>query len=258
VWPLPILFSNVMPRGVNTKTATTSDVGSSGQNDVPVNSVTGCPLKQGVFSNNVKPIRGTGEIAKLYILARKVPSYTKNWQNFSSRPLQHDIWCLVLDASTEKIKFMQLCACQDLARSGVDIEDIDWGKGIHPVADKTWMNQLIHEGKWPGYMAKYVASYTVGKRSYCTVLLPDVKMEHWDLLRSVRGVLGYTSDALVRVPCSNIYRVKEQERISVMAEKSEDSAPCQHRVLTNRRRSKGAQSVRKASKPKSKNGRKIG
>jgi hypothetical protein len=252
IWPQPLLLSNVMPDqppGANTMSAAITDVKSSEQNGIPVNRVTsqaGSSLNQRAPSDNEELIHDTGKISKLYILARAVPSYARNGQEISFRPLQHNIWCLVFDASTEKMKFMLLCACQDLARSGVDIEDVDWGKGIHPVADKTWMAQLISEGKWQGYKAKYVASYSVGKRSYNTVLLHDMKPEHGELLGNLRGVLGYNSDALVRVPCSKITRVKEKKWISqLIKENFEDPARCKH--------SRGAKSVRKASKLKSKN-----
>jgi hypothetical protein len=263
-----MLLSNVMPHqpsGANTLSATIHDVRSSGQYGILVNSKT----DQSASSNNVscartfqhKLIRDTGKLPKLYILARTVPLYTRNGQDFSFRPLQHDIWCLVLDASTDKIKFMLLCACQDLARSGVDIEDIDCGEGIHPVADEAWMKQLIRQGEWSRnvYEAKDIVSRPVGKISHYTVFMDVVSKEHKKLLAEIRRVLGYNSDALVRVPRSKIERVEEKEWITKLESANpEGPAPCKHRDLPAGKHSRGALSVRKVRKPNSKIRRKMG
>jgi hypothetical protein len=160
-----------------------------------------------------------------------------------------------------------LCECQDMARSGVDIEDVDCGEGIHPVADEAWMKHLIRKRKWSSYEAEYVASRTEGQKSYYTVFF-RAEPKHKELLVKIRSALGYPSDALVRIPGSRIpdskiTRVKRKERISEpMAKGSEDPAPCKHRVLPISRHNRGAQSVprykRKPSKQNSKNGRKMG
>jgi hypothetical protein len=281
-----LLLSNVMPDqppGSNTMSATIRDVRSSGQDGMQVNSKidqAGSLPNQSASSNNVpcastfphEIIRDTGEVSKLYILARTRPPFTQNGQDFSFRPLQHEIWCLVFDASTEKMKFMLLCACQDLARSGVDIEDIDWGKGIHPVADKAWMDNLIRAGEWSRkvYDLIDVVSRPVGKISYSTIVLHVKDTKHRKLLWELRGVLGYNSDTLVRVPRSNFNCDEEKQLISKLIKRgkkkrlisklipanSEDPAPCKHRILPVIRHSKRAQSVscnkRKPSKPNSK------
>jgi hypothetical protein len=240
-----MLLSNVMqdqPPEANTMSAKLTDVNSSGQDDIHVTGQAGC-LNQSPPSNNVEPLRDTGKISKLYIIARTVPLCTRNGQDVSFRPLQHDIWCLVLDASTGRIKFILLCECQDMARSGVDIEDVDCGEGIHPVADEAWMRHLIRMGKWSNYKAEYVASRTEGQTSYYTLFFRVVHAEHKKLLVNLRSALGYSSDALVRlalgyaldafvrVPRSKITRVEEIEQVSkLMDEHSEDPAPCRHRV----------------------------
>jgi hypothetical protein len=250
VWPLPMLLSNVMPyqpSGANTTSATIPDVRSSGQDGIPVNSKTdqSAPSKNVSWASTFqhKLIRDTGKISKLYILARTVPLCPRNGQDFSFRPLQHDIWCLVLDASTDKIKFMLLCACQDLARSGVDIEDVDCGEGIHPVADEAWMKHLIRKREWSHevYEAKDVVSRPVGRISHYTVLLHVVKREHREFLREIRRVLGYNSDALVRISYSNIERAGGKEWITeVESANPEDPAPCKHRGLPVARHRRGA------------------
>jgi hypothetical protein len=252
-----MLLSNVMrdqPPEANTMSAAMPDVNSSGQDDIRVTGQAGC-LNQSLPSNNVEPLRDTGKISKLYIIARTVPLCTRNGQDVSFRPLQHDIWCLVLDASTDKIKFMLLCACQDLARSGVDIEDIDCGEGIHPVADEAWMKQLIRQGEWSHevYKVNDVVSRPVGKESHCTVFLDVVSTQHKELLEGIRGLLGNNSNALVRVPGSSITRVEDQKCITTLEfANPEDPTPCKHTALPVGRHSRGAQSVRKASKSKSK------
>jgi hypothetical protein len=266
-----MLLSNVMrdqPPEANTMSAAMPDVNSSGQDDIRVTGQAGC-LNQSLPSNNVEPLRDTGKISKLYIIARTVPLCTRNGQDVSFRPLQHDIWCLVSDTSTGRMKFMLLCECQDMARSGVDIEDVDCGEGIHPVADEAWMQHLIRKGKWSKYKAEYVTSRTEGQKSYSTVFFRVIP-EHRALLVKIRralgypsDTLGYPSDVLVRIPRSKITRVKQKKRISkLMTPNSEDPAPCKHRVLPVDRHSRGARSVarykRKASKPNSKNGRKMG
>jgi hypothetical protein len=122
-------------------------------------------------------------------------------------------------------------------------EDIDWGKGINPVADKAWMDNLIREGKWSRkvYEVKNVVSRPVGKIHHSTVFLDVVNTEHRKLLRKLRGVLGYKSDALVRVPRSNFNRGEEKKWIEELdTANPEDPAPCKHRVLAVSRHSKGA------------------
>jgi hypothetical protein len=252
-----MLLSNVMPDqppGANTMSATIPDVGSSEQDGI--NSVTGQAgsLNPSASSNNVGLVRNTGKIPKLYILARTVPLCTKNGQDLSFRPLQHDIWCLVLDTSTKKSKFMLLCECQDLARSGVDIEDVDRGKGIHPVADKAWMQHLIHKGKssLEVYKPKDVVSRPVGKISHSTVFLHVENTEHMNVLDGLRSKLGYTSDEPVRVPRSMIKRGEVEKQISeLITANSEDPAPCKHLDLS-------VGYKRKASKLNSKNAGKRG
>jgi hypothetical protein len=151
----------------------------------------------------------------LHIIARLLTSSSHSRQAFADLPLRHNTLCIVLDPRTDKSRFELLCECQEKSKSGsVIYEDFDWGKGVHPEADKIWMEKLIRKGQWSSkiYNTHDVISRAVGERDYTTVFLRVIDKEKETLLNKIRRKSGYWSDELVRVSFTNFLKAGGDER----------------------------------------------
>lgn len=157
------------------------------------------------------------KIPKRYILARAMPLYTRSRYDFSYRPLQYDIWCLVIDPVTKKREFQLLSQCQERMRSQqIVYEDRDLGRGIHPKADVEWMTILKLRELWSEdvYEVRDVVCLQVKRKEYTVFLWPTEKKRK--LLMDIREQYGYICDDLVRVPIS-LFPENKREALKKMA-----------------------------------------
>lgn len=178
------------------------------------------PCSHAFASGQKSPVKPGGDlicetdrVPGRYILARAVPFYTQNMQDFSYRPLQHDIWCLV---KTEEGKFEYdlLSKCQKQIKAGeFRYHDIDWGKGLHPSEDIAWLWMLKAEGQWSRNVYDVEALVILEEKNHVTVLL-SAKGHGSKLLKEIRQKCHYASDEFIRLPLSIFTR---SERRTMLA-----------------------------------------
>jgi hypothetical protein len=102
-----------------------------------------------------------------------------------------------------------LCEYQNRSKSrSIICEDEDWGKSIHPKADKEWMDKLIGRKQWLKCDPKIrdVISRIVNGKEYITVFLDVLNKEKKSDLEVIRGQHDYNSNELVRVPLGSLPR----------------------------------------------------
>lgn len=111
------------------------------------------------------------------ILARAMPVYTRSGFDFSCRPLQDHIWCLVR-TENGKFEYTLLSECQKKMKSGeAKYEDVDMGIGIHPDMDKVWVYTLKSQRNWPPRKSQVEQVVHLREKNYTTVLLSTVATE---------------------------------------------------------------------------------
>ncbi|KAH8621032.1 hypothetical protein IG631_24323 [Alternaria alternata] len=203
-------MSSKPPEG-HAKNAVDCGTGDSKQSSVLVDSGASTSSQQLTTTLHSSPINVMEQIPTRYILARAMPFYARSGYDFSGRPLQHDIWCLVRTEEGE-FGYELLSDCQKKMKSGkVRYDDIDWGKGIHPNEDKEWVYRLQSRRQWSRNIYDVKAAVLLEEKNHVTVFL-SAKENKGKLLDEIRKECNYASDEFVRVPLSS-FKPSEKRRI---------------------------------------------
>ncbi|KAF2844037.1 hypothetical protein T440DRAFT_523803 [Plenodomus tracheiphilus IPT5] len=203
-------MSSKLPKG-HANTAVNCSTGDSKQSSVLVDSGASASSHQSTTTLHSGSINDMEQIPTRYILARAMPFYTRSGYDFSYRPLQHDIWCLVRTEEGE-LEYELLSDCQKKMKSGkVRYDDIDWGKGVHPNEDSEWVLRLQSRGQWSQNVYDVKAAVLFEKKNHVTVFL-SAKKDKGKLLDEIRKECNYASDEFVRVPLSS-FKPREKRLI---------------------------------------------
>lgn len=202
-----------MSPDVRAKKTVDCDVGTSKKGSIPADSGVFTHSQQSKITQHGNLTRGLEKIPTRHVLARKMPLYTFKDQDFSDRPLQYDIWCLVLDPIAKKHQFELLSECQERFDSGQLVyDDVDRGEGIHPNADQEWMYRLKCRKRWSKdvYKVKDIVRLRAENQEQVTVLLSPTEKER-ELLLEIRKQHGYMCNELVRIPLSKFPRSMQRK-----------------------------------------------
>lgn len=175
----------------------------------------------------------------LIILAKHPPIWARGRGDITTAQLQKSTWCIVQDPQTEKSRFKLLHECQKESRKGsVIYNDADWGKGVHPVSDRKWMDMFSYDEKLnkSDYVVKDVISRRCGEREYITVFLEVVSDEKKELLMQFRTVIGYKYEGPVRSSLTKFIKAggHEEEALKILQQTTEGS-----KAVERRRRKEG-------------------
>jgi hypothetical protein len=168
---------------------------------------------------------------KFLLIGRDLPFWAQNGRDISNLPLHHVTWCVVLNKKTNKSYFWLLCEYQNMSKTrSIVCDDEDWGKGIHPKADKEWVDKLIGRKQWSGddHKIRDVISRIVNGKKYITVFIEVSNKEKRKDLHDIRRDHGYDSKELVRVPLSSLPSWEKKKARDLLKNICRD-----HKVLKN-------------------------